>query len=473
MKTFCRFLLTALIAAPTVLSAQTTASDPDLLFRKFRVSIVPGLSTNGLNAPQYSAKYSLNIIAGNNGGLDGYELGLVNINQRYARGFQAGLLNVTGGDMSGVNFAGLLNTSGGPMQGIQGAGIMNISQAGIAGMQFAGIGNIAGQSIEGIQAAGIFNIGGSSLEGLQFAGIMNISGGEIAGLQGAGVMNISRMAMNGLQVAGSVNIAGGSLEGLQLAGGANIAGGNMEGLQLSGGVNIARTNMEGLQLAGGANIARFGEGLQIAGGANISQTFEGLQISGFLNYAARMEGVQIGVLNLARDFEGVPLGLISLYGNGRKNLDIWVNEAGFVHAGFKTGTEEVYNMISVGYNPAITDRDVLSLGWTIGRHRSLTEAWNRPGLDDYFVNADLSFTKIVEGDDLDNIDKLNNLFTWRYLMGRTFGDNFSVYAGPSLNVLVSEDARNDDYTAYTIFERSTSDYDVKGWIGFTFGMQLF
>jgi hypothetical protein len=394
MKTnICALLALLLLSATPEISAQTSDPSDELLFRKFRVTLVPGLSTNGLNAPSYSAKYSLNIIAGNNGGLDGYELGLININQRYVRGFQTGLLNISGGEMSGVSFAG----------------------------------------------------------------IMSIAGQEMSGLQGAGVINISQMNMSGLQAAGS----------------ANITGGNMEGLQVSGGLNIARSRMEGLQATGGMNIARHGEGLQIAGAANISRSFEGLQVSGFFNYADQFEGVQIGVLNIARDFDGVPLGLVSLYGNGRKNLDLWVNEAGFVNAGFKTGTHEIYNMLSVGYNMGITDRDVLSLGWTIGRHRTLTEAWLRPGLDDYFVNADLSFTKIIEGDNLEGIDKLNNQFTWRYMMGRTVGDNFSVYAGPSLNVLVSEDVRNADYAPYSLLERSTSNYDVRGWIGFTVGMQLF
>jgi hypothetical protein len=458
MKTnICALLALLLLCATAEISAQTSDSSDELLFRKFRVTLVPGLSTNGLNAPSYSAKYSLNIIAGNNGGLDGYELGLININQRYVRGFQTGLLNISGGEMSGVSFAGIMNTSRGEMQGIHVAGIMNISERSISGMQFAGIGNISGRDIEGIQAAGIFNIAAGDLSGMQFAGIMSIAGQEMSGLQGAGVINISQMNMSGLQAAGS----------------ANITGGNMEGLQVSGGLNIARSRMEGLQATGGMNIARHGEGLQIAGAANISRSFEGLQVSGFFNYADQFEGVQIGVLNIARDFDGVPLGLVSLYGNGRKNLDLWVNEAGFVNAGFKTGTHEIYNMLSVGYNVGITDRDVLSLGWTIGRHRTLTEAWQRPGLDDYFVNADLSFTKIIEGDNLEGIDKLNNQFTWRYMLGRTVGDNFSVYAGPSLNVLVSEDVRNADYAPYSLLERSTSNYDVRGWIGFTVGMQLF
>lgn len=427
MKRITTLALAALFAAaPGPVAAQSTAhNDSELLFRKYRVTVFPGLSTNGVNATDYTARYSLNIIAGYHGGLEGTEIGLININKHYARGIQFGLLNATGGDMSGINFAGFMN--------------------------------ISGRAMEGIQASGIMNISGEEMEGLQASGIMNISGDEMSGLQGSGVLNISR----------------GNLSGLQIAGSANISGGNLEGLQLSGALNMARGNLEGLQGTGGVNIAQTGEGLQLAGIANISRTFEGLQISGFLNYADRVEGVQIGVLNLAREFEGAPIGLISLYGNGRKNLDFWVNESGFVNAGFKTGTHEVYNMISVGYNMGITDRDVISLGWTVGRHRTLSDAWNRAGLDDYFVNADLSFTKILEGDNLEQAEDRNNLFTWRYMVGRTVGDQFSVYLGPSLNLLVSSEPRNADYTPYSIFERSTSDYDVRGWIGFTMGMQLF
>ena len=110
-----------------------------------------------------------------------------------------------------------------------------------------------------------------------------------------------------------------------------------------------------------------------------------------------------------------PVGLISLYGNGRKNIDIWGDELGFVSAGLKTGTIANHNLLSFGFNPAITDRDVFQLAWHVGRIKTLDEAWNRPSLDRYFVKRDWSFTVLVDGD-RDLVDR-NHLIRYRYLLG--------------------------------------------------------
>ncbi|MFU8861926.1 MAG: hypothetical protein ACNA8K_16060 [Cyclonatronaceae bacterium] len=94
------------------ISELTARQNDDLLYRKVRVTLVPGLSTNGINAYQHDAKYSLNIIAGYHGGLEGYEVGLVNINRKFARGFQLG----------GLQLAGFANYAGTELSGLQAAG---------------------------------------------------------------------------------------------------------------------------------------------------------------------------------------------------------------------------------------------------------------------------------------------------------------------------------------------------------------
>ncbi|MEX0660553.1 MAG: hypothetical protein WD381_06170 [Balneolaceae bacterium] len=402
LKQKALYLLIGFLCLPIIALSQSTNED-DLLYRKFRVSFVPGLSTNGVNAPQYDAKYSLNILVGYNGGLSGYELGLVNINRTYARGVQIGAANISGDESAGVQFSGLATVSGTDMQGIQ----------------ISGLSNFAGGSMQGVQLSGWMNYG-NDLQGIQIAGLANISRSDMQGLQSAGLANISSGSAQGIQTAGLMNISG-----------------------------------------------EF-QGISGAGLLNLSREMQGIQY-GSVNVTERGQGIQIGVINLASEFEGLPVGLISYYGDGRKNLDTWISDGGFTHFGINLGTKHIYNMVSVGYNPLISDRDVWTFGWSIGSYRTLDDAWNRRNLANYFSTHDFSFHRIFD----DGWSRAQNmLYSYRYLLGINFS-NGALYAGPSANLLVSEQPGNSDYTWYSLFKRTGSDRDVRFWIGASAGFRLF
>lgn len=410
-----------LFSSPFVFAQSNSDSEEDLLYRKFRVTLLPGLSSNGVDAPRYTAKYSLNLLAGYHGGLEGYEVGLLNINQYYAKGMQAGLLNATGGEMSGLQFSAFGNLSAGSQSGIQISGMGNISGSNMEGMQFAGFGNISSADMQGIQAAGLMNIS-RGLQGLQFAGIGNLSDGEMQGLQFAGIFNISSRSSQGILMSGITNIS---------------------------------DEFEGI---GGAGIL------------NISRTFGGIQFSGVANIAEQGEGIQIGLVNYADRFRGVPVGLVSYYGNGRKNLDLWFTDGGFTHLGLTLGTHEVYNKLSIGFNPFISDRNVWALSWSIGLYQTLDEAWNRPKLSDYFSTHDFTIQRIFD----DRWSSTPNaIFSYKYLLGKNITPKTSLYVGPTLNLQVSKQAGNSDYTWYSITESAREDRDVRFWIGFTAGVRLF
>lgn len=417
------------------LSAQET--EDDLLYRKFRVTLVPGLSSNGVDAPRYNAKYSLNLIAGYHGGLDGYEVGLVNINRYFARGLQAGLLNASGGEMSGIQFSAF----------------GNVSASDLSGVQFSGMGNISGGEIQGIQFAGFGNVSSSNMQGLQFAGLMNIAND-----------------MQGMQFAGIGNLSGRDIQGMQFAGIFNMAAGEMQGLLFSGITNLSGSSIQGIIFSGITNISREFQGIGGAGITNISQSFQGIQLAGIANIADRGEGIQIGLVNYAREFEGVPVGLISYYGNGRKNLDLWFTDGGFTHLGLTLGTNPVYNKVSLGFNPLIGDRNVWSLSWSIGTYRTLDEAWNRPKLRSYFSTHDFTIQRIFEGgwDDTPNA-----IFSYKYLLGKNITQKTALYVGPSVNLQVSKQPDNSDYTWYSITEGTRAGRDVRFWVGFTAGVRIF
>jgi hypothetical protein len=440
-----------------------------LNYRKYRITLVPGISSNGVDAPQYTAKYSLNVIAGYHGGLDGFELGPINITKKYARGAQIGALNITGGDMQGLHIGGVLNYAKSDVHGLQFGGIGNISGGDMQGMQFAGITNIAKGDLQGIQLAGIGNFAGGTMQGVQLAGIANVSNYEMQGLQFSGIANITNGTMQGMQFTGIANISNGTSQGLIGAGIANIANGSSQGLYYAGILNYSE-DFQGIAMSGIVNYAEATQGIQLAGLMNIAQDFQGIQVAGLLNYADHAQGIQIGLLNLADHFEGVPIGLISWYNNGRHQLDIWGSDGGMLYAGLKTGTREVYNMLSIGYNPTITTRDVWALAWSIGLHLDLDEAWDNPRYKGYYLNRDITIQHIQEGKY--NEKSINHIYSYRYLLGKDLRNGLSFYAGPSLNMMISKDPRNNDYTWYTIHDINRKGRDYKFWIGLSAGFQL-
>ncbi len=448
------FLATAVLIGALLYPATVySQSSSELEYRKYRVTLVPGLSTNGVDAYRYNARYSLNILAGYHGGLEGYELGFVNINRKFSRGVQVGGLNATGGEMSGVQIASFGNLSSGEQQGVQ----------------ISGIGNLSGQNMQGVQISGLGNISATSMRGVQITGGVNI-GSEIQGIQIGGIGNFSRGAAQGLQFSGITNISGGSAQGLMFSGITNISGASSQGLHFAGVANIASGTSQGFLFSGVTNISDMQQGIIGTGVVNISRQFQGIQFAGVANIAETGQGVQIGLFNTAREFEGIPVGLISYYGNGRKNLDVWFTDGGFTHLGMNLGMHDIYNKLSVGFNPFIPDRNVWALSWSIGTYRTLEEAWNRPKLQDYFSTHDFTIQRIFD-------DKwsstTNAIFSYKYLLGKNLTSKTSLYVGPSLNLQISKQPGNSDYTWYNITESAREDRDVRFWVGFTAGVRLF
>ncbi|MEX0609795.1 MAG: hypothetical protein WD016_08455 [Balneolaceae bacterium] len=462
-------LLASLFLLPQLVQAQYY--EDDLKYRKWRVTIFPPLSTNGVEAPNYTAKYSINLIGGYHGGLDGFEIGsLFNYNKFYSHGFQiAGGVNATGGSMAGVNLAGGLNFSDYDMTGIQIAGGVNVSGNNLEGIQAAGLFNIAKGSSSGLQFAGIGNISNNNIEGLQGAGILNAALGDISGLQGAGIANIAKENVEGLQVSGVLNLAGSDMVGLQATGAASIALGNMEGLMMSGGVNIANKEASGLMIAGGLNYARELNGLAISGGANIAEELQGMQIAGLLNVSKKATGLQVGVINLAQEFEGVPIGFFSLYGNGRKNFDVRFSDGGFTDIGLTLGTYRVYNMAVFGYNPLL-DRDVYRVGIAVGLEKNIQESFPNMVSNTLYVNQEFSMMHHFEDDWK---SRNNKIYSYKFLVGKRFGSGLSLYAGPSLNMQVTREPDAVDYTWYSIWSPSAKGRDYRFWVGFSVGLRLF
>jgi hypothetical protein len=205
-----KVILTAgigLLLTSVHVSAQTTDSTQKNTSFPARVSVVPGLSTQGKADVRTTCNFSFNIFGGVTGGVNGVEIGgLFNIDKMNVQYVQvAGLFNSVGGNVTGVQVGGLYNTAKGNLKGIQIGGLTNYVQKEVEGIQVSGIHNHAGQKLYGIQVAGISNYTRNNLKGIQVAGISNISSKGTAGLQISGIFNYAKH-LKGLQI-GLINVA--------------------------------------------------------------------------------------------------------------------------------------------------------------------------------------------------------------------------------------------------------------------------
>ncbi len=437
-KRFGALLAFSGILSSAVFAQSNYEGNMGLEYRKWRLTLLPPISTNWTNAPNYTAKYSINLLGGYHGGLDGTEVGvLFNATKYYSYGFQL-------------------------------AGVTNFSKGDVAGMSIAGGFNYAGDDMSGVQISGLANLAKESLEGMQITMGLNYSGRSSAGLQAAGIANVSNSNIEGLMAAGVLNYAERNVSGLQASGVANIAGDDLEGLVATGGINYAGGTASGLMAAAGFNVANEVEGLVAAGVANIAGSIEGLSAAP-LNIANTGMGLQVGILNIAKEFEGMPLGVLSLYGNGRKNFDVRYSDAGFTDISVTTGTYRVYNLAMFGYNTSF-DRNVYRIGFGFGLEKNIQDSWENVESNTLFVNQELSAHHIFE-EEWDRT--LNLIYSYKYMVGNRFGNGLSIYGGPSVNMQVTRVNSANDYTWYSLWSPERKGREYRFWVGFTIGMRIF
>jgi hypothetical protein len=202
-----------------------------------QVTLIYPIGTNGARSPYKTNRFSLNIFAGYNGSVNGFEVG--------------------------------------------------------------GFANILKKDIKGFQVAGFTNIVGGKTKGFQVAGFSNIVKDSVSAFQAAGFMNINGNATKGFQAAGYMNVVKGDFTGMQYTGFINVVNGNLKGVQGSGFINVVKENVDGAQISGFINIAKDVKGVQI-GIINRADTVHGSQI-GLINIADSVTGVPIGLINFVKN----------------------------------------------------------------------------------------------------------------------------------------------------------------------------
>lgn len=355
--------------------------------RPFQATFITPFGTNGTEAPNIQNKFSLNILAGVNGGVQGFEAGgLANVIVGSVKGTQiAGLGNYVRDETTGAQLSGLFNVSRGYVKGLQGSGLLNVSLEGATGSQLSGILNVNTGDFTGLQATGLVNANTGNVNGMQAAGLVNYSGGDVT----AG------------QISGLVNVGIGSTRGLQAAGLISVSAKAHTGSQISGLVNVA------------------------------SEQVSGSQISGIANYSKKVNGTQIALINVADSIGGVQVGLFSYAGNGFISLGAQSNETFQGSFVFKMGLKRFYNIYQfAGHNG---DKRFWAYGLGFGTYlvdgRKI--GLNLEGLA-YHVNEDEWWT-----------DKLNLLARLNLGLEYRITRTFAFTAGLSLNEAISQ-VRNEE-----------------------------
>lgn len=202
--------------------------------RKAQVTFFYPLGSRGVYSRNYSNNFSLNVLYGMNGGVNGFELG--------------SLWNHNEGDVKGVQLSGLVNSTVGNSSGLLMSGLVNINYHTISAVAVSGILNYTREYLSGVMLAGIANIGLDSMKGIAISGILNLTNGNAKGIH-LSTINLVK-DFEGLQI-GVVNCTR-KLKGVQV-GVINVIENGKDALPI-GLINIVRNGYYELDLAGGEAI---------------------------------------------------------------------------------------------------------------------------------------------------------------------------------------------------------------------------
>jgi hypothetical protein len=200
----------------------------------------------------------------------------------------------------------------------------------------------------------------------------------------------------------------------------------MYGIQ-GGLVNVLAGDTIGLQM-GLANYSGNLKGAQI-GIANVNGfVHEGAQI-GLINIARKTTGAQVGLVNItATDLKGAQVGLVNFAGNGRLSAGMWVSDTALVNIGLKMGGKYTYGI--TGFSARVRG----NTNWTtpfagLGGHFDFHPFWfEMDGVCHWLLENSFGTQSPL----------VDLLVKTRFVVGARLGNQFSFFAGPVVNYLVSE-----------------------------------
>jgi hypothetical protein len=302
----------------------------------------------------------------------------------------------------------------------------------------------------GFELGGLFNIDKKSVQYTQIGGVANVVGGHAKGAQIAGITNTVLDSVSGFQAGGVSNFVADKFSGMQVAGVYNHVGATLDGMQVAGVVNFTNHKTHGVQLAGVGNIS--------------SREVGGVQIAGVFNYTRRLKGTQIGLINVSDTSSGYSIGLINIVFKGYHKLSLYTNELINLNVAVKSGNTKLYSIFLGGYN-SVPDEKAWTFGYGLG-----SEFISKKH---FVVNMDLTSQHLYLGSwDFYNLqNKANVQLSYR------FGKYFSIFAGPSYTVYVSnQDVHFAGYKELippSGYKTHKFGDKVTGWFGWSAGVNIF
>jgi hypothetical protein len=403
-----------------------------------QVSLFHPIGTSWTKSKYKTYNFSLNIIHGQTGGINGFEFGPFS--------------NVTRGDVRGV--------------------------------QIGGVNVVKGKAVNGIQFGLLANVTLANTKGLQLSGGWTHNHGEFYGFQFSWLGNTNWNSVYGAQLSHLWNHSQKNLYGLQFALGPNTVKENAYGIQFSASMNYAGKEHKGAQFAFFANYAGSSEGFQL-GMVNISKQYAGIQ-GGLFNYAGKSNQLQAGLINIAPkgaklqvgliNYSGdslvAPVGLINVVKNGYNKLEVWGSELQSFNLAIKTGGHKFYSILSAGTNP-FNENKYWTMGWGVGSHIQITKR--------FYSDID-NITSIVNINEPISFGTGKNTFLnqTRFTAGFAFHKKVALYIGPMINFLISDnnqlvDGKNGIVLAPTFRTAygSIGNYQFALWPGITGGIRFF
>jgi hypothetical protein len=294
----------------------------------------------------------------------------------------------------------------------------------------------------------------SDVTGVQLTWIGASARGTLRGLQASQLANVAH-DVRGVQLTSIVNLARADVRGVQLATILNLAGREVRGWQGAVVGNYAPT-VVGVQ-SGTVNVANRVAGLQLSI-VNVGGDVKGSQI-GVVNVARRVSGLQLGILNVA-DSADATVGVLSAVRDGRHALEVFATELSPFNVGLRLGGRRVYGLLVAGVDPE-EQPEVGMTRWTAGLGVGAGfELGARVTLD-----VDL-LAQSVRYDDEEHAN--NGLGTFRVIAGWNATPWMALFAGPTVSLLVSDDAHPDLELGRSVDLRETG----RLWAGFVAGLRI-
>lgn len=265
----------------------------------------------------------------------------------------------------------------------------------------------------------------------------------------------------------SLNLLGGysgGLRGFELGSLLNMERGSVSGLQITAGANFVGLDASAIQIAGVFNYSNSLNGGQLAL-VNISGDVVGAQV-GLVNIANDVQGAQIGFFNISNEVIGPTIGVFNVSKRGQFHIDLWASESSLPGLGVKMGSQYFHSILSFAAQPVADSLQDMwwMAGAGLGGHLTF---------DLLFVDIDgIAYMANQFGGD--GMEFMPNLFKLQTTVGWLFPPDFAIFAGPSLNVFISEeyDGAGLALWDFTITESHEGGKYVRVWPGFTIGFQL-